>query len=206
MVARTILTWPNKLLRNKSSSIGKENCDILFRDLLDTLKVNFAIGVAAPQINEHRRACLIKGDSIPSFEQEESLEGCVAFIDPVIEVIDKSQVKSREACLSVPGLVEVVDRYKGIKVSYTDISSKRKSVTVFNSEACILQHEIDHLDGVLFIDRLPPIKKMILNKKVKKQTLAAKKNTKISKEKASKLKSAATRKKNREKRKKAKRK
>ena len=202
MAARRILTWPNKLLRQKSALADpiSENTKELCRDLLDTINVNFALGAAAPQINEFKQICLIKQEHIPSFEK--NFDDCVALLNPTVKIVDSKIVDSQESCLSLPGLVETVKRNYGIEIDYTDLSNKRNTVTVFGREACILQHEIDHLSGNLFIDRLPKVKKMLFDKKMKKVFSEKRKQNRPSKEKMSKIKSSITRKKNRAKRKK----
>lgn len=207
MAARTILTWPNKKLKRKSDKVESINQGIkdLCFDLFDTLKVNFAIGVAAPQVNEFKRVCLIKSEFLPSLKTDDQLEDCVVVINPTIKILDSRIVQSQESCLSVPGLVEVVNRHNKILLEYTDLSNNINCVEVTGRESCILQHEIDHLDGKLFLDRMSRVKRLFFDKKVKKAASLKKKLEKPDKEKMSKIKSALTRKKNRENRKKKKR-
>ena len=98
----------------------------------------------------------------------------MVFINPNIEILDSEKVPSQESCLSVPGVVVEVNRSKEINLEYLDLNFKKHAVTVSGREACIVQHEVDHLHGKLFIDRLSQLKRRMLTTKLIKRVRAEK--------------------------------
>lgn len=169
MPVRTILTWPNKNLRKKSLPAESVEASEISRDLLDTLKTNFGIGIAAPQVGINKRVLLVLSEEIPEFEEDRNLPGAVVFVNPVMTVLDGTKLNSQEACLSVPGMAAVVDRNSRCEISYHNLSGEKQTVKISGRTSCILQHEFDHLDGILFIDRLSAIRKRLVLKKLKKR-------------------------------------
>jgi len=169
MAVRTILTWPSRALRKISDKASIEESQDIAVDLYDTLKANFGLGIAASQVGIRKRVVVVLSKEIPEFSEEINLEGAIVFVNPRFSTSDSDKVQSQEACLSVPGIAAVVDRFSGIAVSYENISGETLTVDVKGRTACILQHEFDHLDGKLFIDRLSPIRKTMILKKMKKR-------------------------------------
>lgn len=150
-----ILTLPkeNKRLRQKSQpfatkDIGRPEIKRLVNDMIRTMQVKDGVGLAAPQIGQHIRLVVVS-----------TKEGPVCLFNP--ELIKKSLAKeiTEEGCLSVPGVYGPVKRHKGVVCAYLDIEGTAKKIEGKGLLARALQHEIDHLDGMLFIDKLEPVKK-----------------------------------------------
>lgn len=155
-----ILTEPDVKLRQRSmevKSVTKEVLNIL-DDMLDTMYHMRGIGLAAPQINVLQRLIVI---DVPS----DSLNAQLKMINP--QIVWKSEIRDslEEGCLSIPGYREVVYRPKEVKVRFLDTFAIMQEQLFTGLEAVCVQHEIDHLDGILFIDHLSYLKKAILKKK-----------------------------------------
>lgn len=149
-MVRKILKHPNKLLRREALKVVNfKRLSGLFWDLKETLKVSKGVGLAAPQIGVNQRVLVAKvvlASGSPAVP--------VLFVNPVITSYEPELGTSEEACLSVPGMAGTVQRYKEIRLEYQDIDGNIKNAILVDEEAFILQHEIDHLDGVLYIDRI----------------------------------------------------
>jgi len=150
-----IQTWiDNKILRTKSKEIDKINSDILeFSEILMELMYEYDwVGLAAPQIWKNIRMLAI------TFWKENKKWseriGEEIMINP--QIVEKSQeiLVSEEACLSVPDVIWKVKRHQNIVVEYLDILGRKKKKKLKNYNAFIVQHEIDHLDAILFVDKL----------------------------------------------------
>lgn len=152
---QTIVTEPNSVLRARaeevdSTEIGKPEFQQLIDDLIETMYAAFGIGIAAPQIDVSKRVIIVEtgvgDDQIP-----------VALINP--EIVSKSwrKIKSEEGCLSVPGVYGVVRRHRAVEVSALNRDGQPVKVKNSKMVAIILQHEIDHLNGLLFIDKAEEI-------------------------------------------------
>lgn len=123
------------------------------------------IGLAAPQVGVSKRFFVVV---VPEKEDEDGKlqKGfSMVFINPVIKASSGS-CKMEEGCLSVPGIWEILERPEVIEVEFTDIDGRRLSGTYNNLLARVIQHENDHLDGVLFISKLPKLKQDLLKKKL----------------------------------------
>lgn len=145
MAVFPIRLFGDPVLRQRAREVDVVDDSVikLMRDMEDTMKAAPGVGLAAPQIGVMRRVIVW---------QNESEKGALA--DPVIED-RKGKVTDDEACLSLPGLSYPVTRARWVRVSGLDPSGERVHVEVEDLTARILQHEIDHIDGVLFIDHLP---------------------------------------------------
>jgi len=177
-----ILTYPDKALKKKSLWIEEITPDIekLAIDMLETMYAAPGIGFAAPQAGILKRiivmdvffsseegAAPIKPPS--TVEEILSHSTCKVFINP--EVIEASPIlqECEEGCLSVPGFAEVVERPEKIKVSALLLDGCSVEFDAEELFAVCIQHEIDHLDGKLFIDRISSLKRNIIQKKIKNE-------------------------------------
>lgn len=149
-----IVTNPNPILRKTSEKVNLE--EILkpeFKDfLLDmekTMLVEDGVGLAAPQIAKNIRVVIVKNN-----------KKVIPMINPEITKTSWSKVWGEEGCLSVPDTYGEVERYKKINVTYFDKKGNKKKITANNFFARVIQHEIDHLDGILFIDKAKNIQKI----------------------------------------------
>ena len=167
MSIRTIHKFPDPVLRQKAKKVATidDSLKDLIKDMVETMYDAPGIGLAAPQIGESLQLIVV---DISSQEDEKK---AMAMINPVITEQEGTQV-DEEGCLSVIDLTASVKRSKKITVSYQDIEGKDQQMTVEDRFAVVLQHEIDHLNGILFIDHLSTLKRSLYKKKVKKMLAA----------------------------------
>jgi len=170
MNLRTILTFPNPILRQKAKKISAfdDSLQNLVSDMVTTMYDAPGVGLAAPQIGESIQLIVVDITE-EDVEEKESM----VMVNPEITEKEGKQV-DEEGCLSVLDLTASVTRSRKITVSYQDINGEEQELTVEDRFAIILQHEIDHLRGTLFIDHISTLKRALYKKKVKKM-LAAKK-------------------------------
>ena len=164
MTVKRILTIPEPLLRKKSSRVEEVNNDIqkLMNDMLETMYKAPGIGLAAIQIGVPKRVVVI------DISKEENKKKPMYFVNP--EVTWKSDVNAiyEEGCLSIPNQFAKIERPEKCKVKFLDFNGKEKEIKAEGLLATCIQHEIDHLNGVLFIDYLSKLKKDIIIKKLSK--------------------------------------
>ncbi|MEA3468548.1 MAG: peptide deformylase [Thermodesulfobacteriota bacterium] len=170
MSLRTILTFPDPILRQKAEKISvfDDSLQSLVSTMLDTMYDAPGVGLAAPQIGESVQLIVVD----VSQENDEERESMV-MINPAITEKEGHQV-DEEGCLSVLDLTASVKRSKKVTVCYQDITGEKQELTTEDRFAVVLQHEIDHLNGILFLDHLSTLKRSLYKKKIKKM-LAAKK-------------------------------
>ncbi|MGD0585147.1 MAG: peptide deformylase [Oryzomonas sp.] len=160
---RTILTYPNPELKKKSAPVTVINDSLhqLVKDMEETMYDAPGVGLAAPQIGVHQRVVVIDVSA-----KDEPPELIVA-INPVI-VHAEGEAYEEEGCLSVPGYAANVRRHAGVVVKGLDLAGDEKSWRAEGLLAIAFQHEIDHLDGVLFVDHLSPLKRDLFQRKFRK--------------------------------------
>ena len=165
MAIKPIITEPNKILRQKSKevdSVGKEE-QKLMDDMLDTMYDANGIGLAAIQIGIPKR--IIVMDIVKNDEKRNPL----FFVNPVIKNKNPELSTYEEGCLSVPNYFAEIDRPKKCDVEYLDYNGEKKILNAEGLLATCIQHEMDHLEGILFIDYLSKLKKTMIVKKLSKQ-------------------------------------
>lgn len=145
-------------------------------DLSDTFNVSQGLGLAAPQIGIKKRAIIIS----PSRLQMDSDVESLVLINPTIEVYGETE-SGPEACFSVPGTLGNVTRQQSCKVSYTSIDGQKRVLEAEGFPAVCLQHEIDHLDGILYVDRMGPLSRKMLLKRLRKADARKKQAAKLAK-------------------------
>ncbi|MGI8908075.1 MAG: peptide deformylase [Candidatus Sumerlaeaceae bacterium] len=152
MPVREIVLYPDALLREKAADAlpGTETTAAIIQDLLDTLDNHTGVGIAAPQIGESVR--IIAVDATRA-KRPVANHGRLVLLNPEI-CASEGQTSFREGCLSIPDLVARVSRANEISIDGTLPDGSPISFIAEGFEAVILQHEIDHLDGILFIDRV----------------------------------------------------
>ena len=168
MALREILTEPNTILRQKSLVVEKVDQDLqkLMDDMLETMYAAPGIGLAAIQIGVPKRVIVL--DISSKGEQKNPMY----FVNP--EIIEKSENNStyEEGCLSVPGQFAEIDRPDKCHIKYLDYYGQPKELKAEDMLATCIQHEMDHLEGILFIDYLSKLKKSMIIKKLFKQKQA----------------------------------
>ena len=155
---KPICRMGNPILRKRTQNITKDflltdKLGQLLEDLLDSMRHYGGIGIAAPQIGVDLQVAIIQLEGLNRYGEEINLP-LTAFINPEIEVLTNEAQGFWEGCLSVPGLRGFVERPKKIKVSYLDRTGKSQELIAEGFLATVLQHELDHLNGILYIDRI----------------------------------------------------
>ena len=165
MTVKTIITEPNKLLRQVSKpveSVGKEEQQLM-DDMLETMYSANGIGLAAIQIGIPKRIIVM------DINKDENKKEPRYFVNPVIKKKDTLKSTYEEGCLSVPNQFAEIDRPKKCDVEYLDYNGQKKILKAEGLLATCIQHEMDHLEGILFIDYLSKLKKNMIIKKLSKQ-------------------------------------
>lgn len=149
-----VLHEPDDRLRTVShdidpSTITSPEMRKLIVDLKETMKLEDGVGIAAPQVGVHKRVIIV---DLPD-------RGPSGFFNPIITERSFKMVDSTEGCLSVPECSGIVKRHRGVTVEVWNEEGAKETLKVTDLSAIIFQHEIDHLDGILFIDRAEKIKK-----------------------------------------------
>ena len=177
MAYRSILEWPHPTLKKISDPVNLEDSTLsaLIKDLSDTLNVESGLAIAAPQIGELKRAVLIDlshlGLDNPDKDSSPlDQESVWVLLNPILED-PQGTVRGDEGCLSVPWATASVSRYENITLKYHTADGLAKKMRVEPPLSVVLQHEIDHLDGKLYIDR---VSRMVANR-VKKSIIKRRK-------------------------------
>lgn len=160
-------TFPDPILKQKAKTIDTfdDNLQKLADDMLETMYEEGGIGLAANQVAILKRIVVV--DIHSGAEDRSTLEPHV-FVNP--KIVEKSgEVISEEGCLSVVEFNAEVKRAEKIVLKYQDIKGERHRLEADGLFAICIQHELDHLEGILFIDHLPPIKQRMVKKKLKKR-------------------------------------
>jgi peptide deformylase len=170
MALLNILTYPEKSLLKPSVKI--DNIDDQTIELINNMGETMfdapGVGLAAPQIGTNKRIIVFDSNA-DNPDNDESANDFTALINPEIIASSGSIVSEQEACLSVIDLNADVKRFEQVTVKALDIDGKELEFDAHGILAIIMQHEIDHLDGILFIDRISILKRTMYKKKIKKQ-------------------------------------
>jgi peptide deformylase len=164
---RAIIAYGDPVLRKKAEEVdlSQEKIDPFISDMFDTMYHAEGVGLAAPQIGESKRIFIV--DASPFKEDNPDLEDFKkVFINPLIIEETGDEWEFNEGCLSIPGIREDVKRKSNITISYYDENLQKKVETYSGIAARIIQHEYDHLEGILFTDRLSHYKRSRLRKKL----------------------------------------
>jgi peptide deformylase len=169
MAVRTIALLGEEVLREPGVEVEAFDDELrrLVADMLETMYYAEGIGLAAPQIGVSQRVCVLD-----LREKDDREAGRWVFVNPVVVESSDEEDKKTEGCLSIPEMEEVVTRPARVTVRGFDAEGQAIEVEADGLLARALQHEIDHLDGILFIDRLSTFKRRALLKKWKKSQQA----------------------------------
>ncbi|RZU38666.1 peptide deformylase [Fluviicoccus keumensis] len=162
MAKLPILHFPDPRLRTRAKpvSVVDDNIRQLAEDMLETMYDAPGIGLAATQVNQHIRLLVL--------DISEDKSAPMVFINPVITPLTQDCVPYEEGCLSVPGSYDEVQRPARIRVEALDRNGKPFTLETDGLLAVCLQHEVDHLDGKLFVDYLSPLKRQRIKTKLEK--------------------------------------
>ena len=164
MSVKSILTEPNKLLRQISKPVEKVGDEerALMDDMLETMYEAPGIGLAAIQIGVPKRIIVM------DISRDENKKEPMFFVNPIVKCKNKEKVRYEEGCLSVPDQFAEIERPSTCEVEYLDYDGKKQLLKADGLLATCIQHEIDHLEGILFIDYLSKLKKSMIIKKLSK--------------------------------------
>ena len=174
-MVRDIVIYPDKRLKLVSKEVTEFNSELhrLLDDMFDTMLSKKGVGLAAIQIGVDRRVLII---NIPKDDNEEPTilkEDTLEIINPIF--IKKSGLcKNQEGCLSVPGVYEDIERAKEVTIEYYNRHGEKMTIEDSDFLAIAIQHEIDHLDGKIFIEKLSFTKRKKFEKEWKKKIVATK--------------------------------
>lgn len=162
MALLDILEFPDPRLRTKAKPIHTVTAKVakLADDMLETMYAAPGIGLAASQVNVHQRLLVL--------DVSDDKRAPMVFINPKI-VIAEGEIQSDEGCLSIPGFYEPVDRFEKIQVKALDKDGNEFVLDAEDLLAICIQHEMDHLDGKLFVDYLSSTKRQLIRKRLLKQ-------------------------------------
>tara|TARA_R110002049_G_scaffold17536_4_gene68073 strand:+ start:1534 stop:2040 length:507 start_codon:yes stop_codon:yes gene_type:complete len=163
MAVLEILEFPDSRLRTEAKPITAVTDDTrtLIDDMLETMYAAPGIGLAATQVNVHQRLLVMDISDDKSAPQ--------VFINPEITILDPEQGEYDEGCLSVPGFYETVSRPRKVEVTALDRNGEAFTCQLDGLAAICLQHEVDHLNGKLFVDYLSTLKRQRIRKKLEKE-------------------------------------
>jgi len=165
MALREILTEPNEILRKKSLLVDQVDGDIqkLMDDMLETMYLAPGIGLAAIQVGVPKRVIVL------DIARKDEPKNPLYFINPEIITKSKDSLAYEEGCLSVPGQFAEITRSSNCYIKYLDYYGQPQELKTEGLLATCIQHEIDHLEGILFIDYLSKLKKTMIIKKLSKE-------------------------------------
>ena len=164
MTVKTILTEPNKILRQISLTVKKVEKEeqILMDDMLETMYDAKGIGLAAIQIGIPKRIIVM------DISKDNEKNNPMYLVNPIIKNRNLNLSKYIEGCLSLPDQFAEVDRPSTCEVEYLDYNGNKKILKANGLLSTCIQHEMDHLEGILFIDHLSKLKKSMIIKKLSK--------------------------------------
>ena len=164
MAILKLFEYPHPVLKQKTEKVEKVDNEIkkLLDDMLETMYASNGCGLAAPQIGVSKRIVVI------DIAREDEEPTPLYMVNPEIVWRSEEKVCGEEGCLSVPGQRAEVERFASVKIKYLDYEGKEQELLAEDFLAIAVQHELDHLDGVLYIDHLSRLKRQMLLKKLEK--------------------------------------
>lgn len=164
MAVLSVRKYGDPVLRRRAAPVGEITPEIhrIVADMVETMYDEVGIGLAAPQVGIPLRLIVVS---------DEATRDARALIDPVI-VDQNGQVTAEEGCLSIPGVFAPLTRAAWVRVQARDLTGGVFTLEGKGLLARVLQHELDHLDGILFIDRLDPVTRDRIKRKIKKEGLS----------------------------------
>jgi peptide deformylase len=160
-----IVVYGDPVLKRKTQEIEKGAIDVkeLSDDMFETMKAAHGIGLAAPQIGKSLRMFIVDGRPL---EEDDMMDFVKVFINPIIVEESGDKWNFEEGCLSIPGIRENITRLPKITIQYFDENWEEHEEEYDGMKARIIQHEYDHIEGILFTDHISPFKKRLLKGKL----------------------------------------
>lgn len=168
MAILPIVTYDDEILRGKTKPVEELTDEIatLIDDMFETMYNSDGVGLAAPQIGRLLRIFVVDADPMAK-EEDDPLYGPIAMINPQITFSSDEEIDMEEGCLSIPGVNASVTRPESIRVTYRDEDFEEQELEVGGWLSRVIQHEKDHLEGILFLDHLSTFKRKLLSGKLK---------------------------------------
>jgi len=165
--------WPDPCLKKEALEVDPTDPGIptIIANLFETMYARRGMGLAATQCDIQQRILVIDGTLAGGKIKQ-------AFINPVIKEKTEKKIITEEGCLSFPGVYARVERYEGVIVESDTLTSGREDVILSGVDAVCFQHELDHLNGVVFFDHLGPAKRRLLEEKIRKNVKKINRRTK----------------------------
>ncbi len=165
-----IVTYNDPILKKKTEPVSEnsEELQTLIDDMFETMYQASGVGLAAPQIGKSIQVFVMDADAITEEMEDEQDAGPITLINPEIIKEDEETVKLEEGCLSIPEVRDEVARPKSITVKYKDRDFNEQTLDASGWVARVIQHEYDHLQGVLFLDYLSAFKRRLHKSTLKK--------------------------------------
>jgi len=163
MAILSVLRFPDERLKTKAAQVTEVNDNIkaIVNDMFETMYDENGVGLAATQVNIHQRIVVM--------DVSENKETPLVLINPEIIAKSEETLINEEGCLSVPGCYAKVDRHAKVTVKALDINGNEFTLDGENLLAICIQHELDHLQGILFVDYLSPLKRKRIKTKLEKE-------------------------------------
>lgn len=154
---REIRFLGDPILRRETTPVDRFDAELeaFVADLIETMYDAEGVGLAAPQVGDTRRVTVIDVGTVRDGTE------ALPLVNPRV-VAKEGRIDSEEGCLSIPGLVETIERAERVEVEYQDVTGETRRIEGEDLLGRALQHEIDHLDGILFIDHLGPLKRRMV--------------------------------------------
>ena len=159
-----ILLFPDPRLRTVAKTVTKIDEEIFFltKAMLTTMYEGNGIGLAATQVNVHKRVIVI--------DVSEEKDNPLILINPQVSIINhEDKISSEEGCLSIPGFYEEVERPSKVEITYQNLKGEKIDIIPSGQQSVVIQHEIDHLNGKVFVDYLSSVKRDMIKKKLRKR-------------------------------------
>lgn len=168
MAIKKVIRMGHPTLRIKAqpltkSEITDQATKELVQDMFDTMQAENGIGIAAPQIGPSKQVAIVGIPSESSRYPDAEETDLIVVINPTITVLDETLQGCWEGCLSVPGLRGFVERPRCVQIDFTDLNGEQHSIVAEDFLATVFQHELDHLEGILYVDRIKDTTKLCYN-------------------------------------------
>ena len=159
MAIRKVARLGHPVLRQVARDLSRaeilsEDTQRLVADMVETMREYGGVGLAAPQVHESLRLAVIEVEALGERYKVEAAQPLIVFFNARVSVLDPSPHGFWEGCLSVPGMRGYVERPRKIKVDFLDQHANPQTIVAEDFVATVFQHELDHLDGVLYVDKL----------------------------------------------------
>ncbi|MDR2010538.1 MAG: peptide deformylase [Bacteroidales bacterium] len=163
-----VYLYGHPVLRKKSEDITRDYPELqqLISDMFETMYKADGVGLAAPQIGKNINIIVIDASPLASDDNDELKTFRRVFINPKVTYNSEETLYTEEGCLSIPNIHEKVDRYVDLTIEYYNENFEKVKEHLTGTKAKVIQHEYDHLNGIMFVDKISPVRKRLLKTKL----------------------------------------